>query len=201
MPYKQFEMPEFPCRADMWDELARETRPIVVYGMGNGADKLIRRFEKYNIEIDSNALLCSSYEIEQIAKLCETYNVSICNSMFQKKVHHVEKVILTCKRLGVEVSGNVFVRTPEEIEGVCQVCRELGIEVTGSTFRRTASELRELKSICVRSLHSFYEYYFITEFVKKQDDIFHEFSVSKICKRENLKNLPKSYCLCGTCMI
>ena len=51
MPYKQFELPEFPCISDMWDELARESRPIVVYGMGNGADKLLRRFEKYNIEI------------------------------------------------------------------------------------------------------------------------------------------------------
>ena len=51
MPYKHFELPAYPCRSDMWDELSRETRPIVVYGMGNGADKLIRRFKKYNIEI------------------------------------------------------------------------------------------------------------------------------------------------------
>lgn len=35
----------------MWDSLARESRPIVVYGMGNGADKLIKRFERYGIEI------------------------------------------------------------------------------------------------------------------------------------------------------
>ena len=46
-----FDLPSYPCISDMWDELARETRPIVVYGMGNGADKLIRRFEKYNIAI------------------------------------------------------------------------------------------------------------------------------------------------------
>ena len=51
MPYKEFPMPTYPCTEDMWDRLARESRPIVVYGMGNGADKLIRRFEKYNIEI------------------------------------------------------------------------------------------------------------------------------------------------------
>ena len=44
-------LPEYPLNRDMWDELASESRPIVVYGMGNGADKLIKRFEKYNIEI------------------------------------------------------------------------------------------------------------------------------------------------------
>ena len=44
-------MPDFPCTADMWDTLARESRPIVVYGMGNGADKLAARFEKYGIAI------------------------------------------------------------------------------------------------------------------------------------------------------
>ena len=51
MPYKAYTLPEYPCEADVWDVLAAESRPIVVYGMGNGADKLINRFEKYNIEI------------------------------------------------------------------------------------------------------------------------------------------------------
>lgn len=51
MPYNFYEMPKFPCVMDMWDELKNESRPIVVYGMGNGADKLIRRFQKYEIEI------------------------------------------------------------------------------------------------------------------------------------------------------
>ncbi len=44
-------LPSCPVRSDMWDALSRESRPIVVYGMGNGADKLIKRFEKYGIEI------------------------------------------------------------------------------------------------------------------------------------------------------
>ena len=51
MPYSSCMLPEYPCKTDMWDELSKETRPIVVYGMGNGADKLIERFEKYNIKI------------------------------------------------------------------------------------------------------------------------------------------------------
>lgn len=51
MPYLNCKLPDFPCVCDMWDELSQENRPIVVYGMGNGADKLISRFEKYNIKI------------------------------------------------------------------------------------------------------------------------------------------------------
>ena len=51
MPYLHYDMPKYPCEADMWDMLARESRPIVVYGMGNGADKLIARLEKYGVRI------------------------------------------------------------------------------------------------------------------------------------------------------
>ena len=45
------QLPEYPCTSDVWDALSQEKRPIVVYGMGNGAEKLIRRFEKYGIKI------------------------------------------------------------------------------------------------------------------------------------------------------
>lgn len=34
---------------DIWQSLQRETRPIVIYGMGNGADKLIERLERHGI--------------------------------------------------------------------------------------------------------------------------------------------------------
>ncbi len=51
MPYIHYDMPKYPCERDMWDELAVESRPIVVYGMGNGADKLIDRFDRYGIRI------------------------------------------------------------------------------------------------------------------------------------------------------
>ncbi len=51
MPYKEYSLPKYPCTLDMWDKLREETRPIVVYGMGNGADKLIKRFSEYGIKI------------------------------------------------------------------------------------------------------------------------------------------------------
>ena len=44
MPYVKENLPPFPVESDVWDKLKRETRPIVVYGMGNGADKLIEHF-------------------------------------------------------------------------------------------------------------------------------------------------------------
>ena len=51
MPYSPFELPEFPCKSDLWDRLASEDKPIIVYGMGNGADKLIHRLGEYGVEI------------------------------------------------------------------------------------------------------------------------------------------------------
>ena len=51
MRYIKCSLPEYPVVLDMWDVLASEERPIVVYGMGNGADKLIERFNKYGIKI------------------------------------------------------------------------------------------------------------------------------------------------------
>lgn len=42
-------LPAYPAVDDVWKILGREHRPIVVYGMGNGADKLLLQFEKYGI--------------------------------------------------------------------------------------------------------------------------------------------------------
>ncbi len=49
MPYEKCRLPHYPCAFDMWDNLKRESRPIVIYGMGNGADKLIERFRLLGI--------------------------------------------------------------------------------------------------------------------------------------------------------
>lgn len=38
-------------KTDLWHYLAQSDRPIVMYGMGNGADKIIAVCEKYGIEI------------------------------------------------------------------------------------------------------------------------------------------------------
>lgn len=51
MPYNNYSIPEYPCKEDMWDSLKREKRPILVYGMGNGADKLLSRLAGYGVEV------------------------------------------------------------------------------------------------------------------------------------------------------
>lgn len=51
MPYKHYGLPEYPVQGDLWDRLAAETRPIVVYGMGNGADKLFDRLDTYGVAV------------------------------------------------------------------------------------------------------------------------------------------------------
>ncbi len=42
-------LPSLPAR-DMWQSLREEPRPIVIYGMGNGADKLIARLDFLGIK-------------------------------------------------------------------------------------------------------------------------------------------------------
>ena len=51
MPYINYSLPTYPLKNDMWEELRSESRPIVIYGMGNGADKLFDRLAKFNIKV------------------------------------------------------------------------------------------------------------------------------------------------------
>lgn len=45
--YKNHIFDTFNC--DLWTHLRNTDKPILIYGMGNGADKIISYFEKYNI--------------------------------------------------------------------------------------------------------------------------------------------------------
>lgn len=38
-------------KADLWESLARAEKPIVLYGMGNGADKILTVLARYGIEV------------------------------------------------------------------------------------------------------------------------------------------------------
>lgn len=53
MPYIKNKLPDYPLTSDMWDKIAADGRPIAVYGMGNGADKLFERLEKYGKRPDA----------------------------------------------------------------------------------------------------------------------------------------------------
>lgn len=76
-----YTLPAYPCESDVWDTLSREKRPIIVYGMGNGADKLIRRFEKYGIRISdifaSDGFVrghsYAGFKVKSFSEIKETY--------------------------------------------------------------------------------------------------------------------------------
>ena len=76
-----FDLPIADGVKDMWQRLSRESRPIVVYGMGNGADKLFSRFEKYGIKVSdvfaSDGFVRGhsyrGYRVKTYAEISETY--------------------------------------------------------------------------------------------------------------------------------
>ena len=43
---------EKSLRNDLWDHLASTTKTVVMYGMGNGADKILAVCEKYGIDFE-----------------------------------------------------------------------------------------------------------------------------------------------------
>ena len=62
---KQYEyLPPFPATEDVWTVLQKEKRPIVVYGMGNGADKLLSRF----CAVNSEAIILSDALFDKISE-------------------------------------------------------------------------------------------------------------------------------------
>ena len=82
MPYKNFGLPEYPFGNDVWDKLKNEKRPIMVYGMGNGADKLFERFALYGITVAevfaSDGFVRGhsyrGYKVKSFSEIKETYS-------------------------------------------------------------------------------------------------------------------------------
>ena len=61
---------------DLWTHLRETKKPIVMYGMGNGADKILRRFDEYGIKVDdffaSNGFVRGhSFHNKQVLSLTE----------------------------------------------------------------------------------------------------------------------------------
>ncbi len=44
-----FSLPPYPLATDMWQELKKAEKPILMYGMGNGADKILAELDKREI--------------------------------------------------------------------------------------------------------------------------------------------------------
>ena len=82
MPYKIYPLPAPPVTSDMWEELKKESRPIVIYGMGNGADKLFDRLAVYGINVSdifaSDGFVRGhsfrGYRVKSFSEIKATYN-------------------------------------------------------------------------------------------------------------------------------
>ncbi len=47
----EYTLPPYSLEFDLWDEIKQADKPIVVYGMGNGADKLCDRLESLGVKV------------------------------------------------------------------------------------------------------------------------------------------------------
>ncbi len=82
MPYKIFPLPTPPVTTDIWEELKKESRPIVVYGMGNGADKLFDRLSIYGITVSDifasdgfvRGHFFRGYKVKSFSEIKESYD-------------------------------------------------------------------------------------------------------------------------------
>ena len=69
---------------DVWQQLAQSEKPVVIYGMGNGAEKIISVLKDYNIEVAD--IFASDefvrghsflgYKVLKYSDVCKKYNVS-----------------------------------------------------------------------------------------------------------------------------
>ena len=44
-------LPDYPQSTDMWEHLKNTNKPILMYGMGNGADKILAELDKRGVEV------------------------------------------------------------------------------------------------------------------------------------------------------
>lgn len=82
---------------DIWQTLSNIQKPIILYGMGDGADKILRQFEKYNINI--NGVMASDgfvrgqdfhgFRVCSLAQIEETWNDFIIVLAFGTQLRNV----------------------------------------------------------------------------------------------------------------
>lgn len=97
---KKRELPLFPVFDDMWDSLKENKTPIILYGMGNGGDKLIAKLSECGLQITD---VCASDEfvrghsyrgirVKTIAEIDELYKDYILMISFgSSRVEVMEK--------------------------------------------------------------------------------------------------------------
>ncbi len=74
---------------DIWEKLKSEKRPIVLYGTGNGADKIIDILERENIKI-SGIFSSSAFVRDRVFRGYKVTSYEVCKELFP------EMLILMC---------------------------------------------------------------------------------------------------------
>jgi len=84
MLFKKYSLPEFPLDSDIWEEIKNTNLPIMVYGMGNGADKLFARLSQIGAEEKIKEVFASDgfvrghsfrgYKVKSLSNIKEEYS-------------------------------------------------------------------------------------------------------------------------------
>lgn len=69
-------------KVNIWDFLANDSKPVVIYGMGNGAEKIIANLDTYNVKVSD--IFASDefvrghsflgYKVKKYSEICEKYD-------------------------------------------------------------------------------------------------------------------------------
>lgn len=94
-------------KENIWDFLARDGKPIAVYGMGNGAEKIISTLESYGVKVDE--IFASDefvrghsflgYKVKKYSDICSEYDDFNVVLAFAT---HLDNVLENIKRINSE---------------------------------------------------------------------------------------------------
>ena len=92
---------------DIWQFLAEDKKPVVIYGMGNGAEKIISVLKKYGVKVA--AVFASDdfvrghsflgYKVEKYSDICNKFNDFNVVLAFAT---HIDSVLENIKRINGE---------------------------------------------------------------------------------------------------
>lgn len=94
----------FENKQSVWDVFKTTTKPIVLYGMGDGADKVINQLEK--LDIKPSAVMASDdfvrgqsfrgFKVQKLSEIEEAYDdfiIALCfGSQLEDVMHHIKSV-------------------------------------------------------------------------------------------------------------
>lgn len=126
---------------DLWNYLKENKKPIVLYGMGNGADKVISALDSYNIKV-SGVFASDTFVRKKIYKGFEIKNYNTI------KKELGEMVVLVC-------FGTALPDVIDNIKKISLECETYAPDVpvcggplfTGEFYEKNLSEIQEVRNM------------------------------------------------------